>query len=138
MTLNWVGMVCALATFGGVWIGHVGVRKIDSISPTIWLPTGVALTLGVLFEMGALVSESLYLSAALGILGITFLWDAVEFWRQDKRVRMGHAPANPGNRRHARLLAENETATTIDWLARDPLGRQLTREELQQIEREGR
>jgi hypothetical protein len=51
---------------------------------------------------------------------------------------MGHAPANPGNRRHAAMLAENESATTIDWLARDPLGRQLTREELQQIEREGR
>lgn len=138
MTLNWIGLVAALATFGGVWIGHVGVRKVDSISPTIWLPAGVALTLGVLFEMGALVSESLYLSAVLGILGITFLWDAFEFWRQDRRVRMGHAPANPGNRRHVRLLAENETATTIDWLARDPLGRQLTREELQQIEREGR
>lgn len=138
MTLNWMGLVAALAAFSGVWIGHVGVRKIDSISPTIWIPAGAALSLGLLMELGALLSQSLYISAVLGILGITFFWDAFEFWRQDRRVRMGHAPANPGNRRHARLLVESESATTIDWLARDPLGRQLTREELQQIEANNR
>jgi hypothetical protein len=34
-------------------------------------------------------------SAALGILGMTTLWDAVEFARQEERIRRGHAPASP-------------------------------------------
>ena len=34
-------------------------------------------------------------SAALGIVRMTTLWDAVEFVRQEERIRPGHAPANP-------------------------------------------
>ncbi len=59
-------------------------------------------------------------SAALGILGITCLWDALEFVRQQKRVRKGHAPANPANLRHARFLSENPSATREDLLKREP------------------
>lgn len=129
MPLNWIGLVSALATFLGVWFGHVTVRKVEYFSPTVWLPSLVALLLGLSLEMGALLSSNLYLSAALGILGITILWDSLEFWRQHQRVAKGHAPANPHNPRHRRLLAENGPATTIDWLDRDPLGRQLSPEE---------
>jgi hypothetical protein len=134
MTLNWIGLITAAATFIGVWIGHVSVRKIEYISHTIWLPSGVALLLGLLLELGALVSENRYLSAALGILGVTILWDALEFWRQEQRVRKGHAPANPDNPRHARMLQTSEMSTTIDWLNRNPTGRQLTADELQAIQ----
>jgi hypothetical protein len=70
MSLNWIGLVAALATFGGVWIGHVSVRKIEAMSPTVWAPSAVALFLGLSLEFGALLSENLYVSAALGILGI--------------------------------------------------------------------
>lgn len=122
MTLNWIGVVAATATFFSIWFGHVGVRKIEAISPTIWLPTVIALALGMALEIGALLSNSLYLSAALGTAGITVLWDALEFTRQHHRVKHGHAPANPNNPRHARLLAEHKSATTTDWLKRDPIG----------------
>lgn len=122
MTLNWIGIVAAAATFFGIWFGHVGVRKIEAASPTIWLPTTIALVLGLTLEAGALFTDNLYLSAALGIVGITVLWDALEFTRQHHRVKHGHAPANPNNPRHARLLSENKSATTTDWLKRDPIG----------------
>jgi hypothetical protein len=134
MTLNWIGLIAAAATFLGVWIGHVSVRKIESRSPTIWVPSGTALLIGLLLELGALRSEDPRLSAALGIFGITVLWDALEFWRQHHRVRKGHAPANPNNPRHMRLLQNSQAATTIDWLDRDPIGRPLTTDELQRIE----
>ena len=122
MVLYWLGIIAALATFLGVWLGHVGVRKIESHSPTIWLPTTIALALGTAFESGALLISSLYLSAALGIIGMTLLWDALEFTRQQRRVQKGHTPANPKNPRHARILATYPSATTIDWLNRQPGG----------------
>jgi len=42
-------------------------------------------------------------STILGILGITLLWDALELVRQAQRVKIGRAPANPANPRHACL-----------------------------------
>lgn len=134
MSLNWIGVIAAVSTFIGVWIGHVSVRKIEYISPNVWLPSGMALFLGLLLELGALVSENLYISAALGIFGITVLWDALEFWRQHQRVRKGHAPANPDNPRHARMLQTSEIPTTIDLLDRNPTGRKLSVEEIQAIQ----
>ena len=112
MTPNWIGLIAAAATIFGVWVGHVSVRKIEYHSPTIWVPSGVALVVGIVLELGAVVSGSPYFSAVLGIFGITVLWDALEFWRQHQRVRKGHALANPNNPRHARLLQSNETTTT--------------------------
>ena len=134
MTLNWMGLIAAAATFSGVWIGHVAVRKIEYHSPSIWLPSSVALLLGFLLELGALMSDNAYLSAALGIFGITVLWDALEFWRQHRRVWKGHAPANPNNPRHAHLLQSSTMATRIDLLDRDPLGRPLSLDELRKIQ----
>ena len=122
MTLNWIGLVAAVSAFFAIWFGHVGVRKIEAASPTIWLPTLIALVLGLLMEAGALFVGDLYVSATLGIVGITVLWDALEFTRQQNRVKHGHAPANPNNPRHARLLAENKSATIVNWLEREPVG----------------
>ena len=138
MSLNWIGLVAALATFMGVWIGHVTVRKIEYVSSTVWLPFFVALFLGLSLELGALLSENIYISAGLGILGITVLWDALEFWRQHHRVEKGHAPANPDNPRHKRLLAESSSATTIDWQNRIPVGRPLSAEDQMEILEAGR
>lgn len=122
MTLNWLGLAAGAATFFAIWFGHVGVRKIEVASPTLWLPAVVALALGLALETGAMLAADRYLSGALGIVGVTLLWDAVEFVRQQRRVAHGHAPANPQNPRHARLLAENKAATTTNWLDREPLG----------------
>jgi hypothetical protein len=134
MELNFIGIISASATFFGVWIGHVSVRKIEYKAHTIWVPSLAALILGLLMELGALLIDNHYLAAALGILGVTALWDALEFWRQQQRVLKGHAPANPDNPRHARILQISEKATTIDWLNRNPAGRQLSPDELQSIQ----
>ncbi|MBE0408669.1 MAG: DUF4491 family protein [Anaerolineales bacterium] len=130
MSLNWIGLIAALATFSGIWIGHVTVRKVDYVSSSVWLPSIVALAIGILLEVIALVSSNPYHSTALGIVGITVLWDGLEFWRQHHRIIRGHAPANPDNPRHQRILAENSSATTIDWLARNPTGRAISVEEM--------
>jgi hypothetical protein len=121
MTLNAIGLVAALATFYGVWFGHVTVRKVEYRAPDLRVPMSVAIVIGLALEVVALSSDSLYVSGACGILGMTALFDALEFRRQFKRVKKGHAPANPTNPRHAPLLAEGK-ATTIDWLKREPTG----------------
>jgi len=131
MELNFVGLAAALATFFGVWWGHVSVRKIERETVNIWIPTVVAVVLGMGLWIASTLTSSLPLSAASGILGVTLLWDALEIAiRQPKRIKHGHAPANPNNPRHAKILAEYPAATTIDLLDRDPIGRAYTAQEV--------
>lgn len=126
MDLNYIGLVAAASTFLGVWFGHVAVRRIEAISPTIWLPTLVFAVIGLTLEWFSLSASNVLLSTATGILGFTFLWDALEFTRQQNRIKKGHAPANPSNPRHARLMDEYPAATTLDLLKRDPIGEPVT------------
>ncbi len=114
--MNWIGIVAAVSAFFSIWYGHIAVRRIESISPTIWLPTAIFAASGIALEFWSLVTDNRSLSAALGILGITLLWDALEFTRQQRRVRKGHAPANPRNPRHVKIMAEYPSATTVDLL----------------------
>ena len=129
MELNSIGLVAAASTFVGVWFGHVAVRKIESISPTLWLPiTAFAIT-GIALEWISLLTAHVSLSTATGILGFTFLWDALEFTRQQNRIKKGHAPANTANPRHVRLMHEHSSVTTLDLLKRDPIGRPVSHRE---------
>jgi hypothetical protein len=121
MTSNMIGVVAAFATFLGVWIGHITVRKVEYRAPDLRIPMLTAVIIGLTLEFAALSSGSLSVSGACGILGMTALFDALEFRRQFKRVKQGHAPANPNNPRHAPLLIEGK-ATTVDLLKREPLG----------------
>lgn len=119
--MNFVGIVAAFSAFFSIWFGHVAVRKIEFISPTIWLPTVIFTTLGILIEYLSLITDNRLLNTASGILGLILLFDALEFTRQQKRVRRGHAPANPNNPRHAMMLADPNThATTLNLLKREP------------------
>ena len=127
--MNWIGLVAALTAFLSIWFGHVAVRKIESTSRTIWIPTVTALALGLITECCSLITVNLSLKTALGITGITLLWDALEFTRQQKRILKGHAPANPNNPRHVKILAEHKSATTLDLLKRDPVGRLVSHDE---------
>ena len=128
MIINWIGAVAALATFLGVWLGHVAVRKIEYSSATVWLPVSIALILGLACESAAAMTANDLVSAGFGIFGITLLWDGLEFFRQQKRVRKGHARANPQNPRHNMMKAQGAAVTTIDWLDRDPVGEVLSEE----------
>jgi len=125
--MNFIGVIAALVTFFSVWFGHVAVRKIEFISPTIWIPTAIFATLGLIVEFLSLSTVNRSLSIAFGILGITLLFDALEFTRQQRRIRKGHAPANPNNPRHALVLADsNFHATTLDLLKREPIGKPVS------------
>lgn len=126
MDINPVGLASAAATFLGVWIGHVSVRKIEREVERIWIPSAIALILGIALELLSLWIASRSLSAFCAILGVTLLWDALEFHRQQNRIKEGHAPANPRNPRHARILAGYPEATTIDWLDRVPTGKPIS------------
>ena len=133
MNFNFVGLVAALSTFLGVWFGHVAVRRIESISQTIWLPSLLFAAIGITFEAFSISTPNLLLATGSGILGFTFLWDALEFTRQQNRIKKGHAPANPKNPRHARLLREHPAATTLDLLKRDPIGKPVSPSEAVQL-----
>lgn len=125
MEINILGITAALTAFLSIWIGHVAVRKIEFISPTIWLPSLILITLGLACEWLSLSTFNLQLSTVLGILGITVLFDAFELTRQQKRIVKGHTPANSNNPRHAKILAKpNSHATTKDLLKREPTGKQ--------------
>ena len=131
--MNTLGLVCAVTTFFCIWFGHLAVRFIEARSASIRIPAAAFVLLGLGLESGALLSNSPALSAALGIAGLLSLWDALELFRQERRVIKGHAPANPRNPRHQRILAQHPAASSIHWLKREPLGRPLTAEEIQAI-----
>jgi len=134
MQINLIGPAAALATFLGVWLGHVSVRKIERETVHLWKPTVIAILLSAGFAAASFLTSSMPLSAICGILSVTLLWDALEIAvRQPKRIKHGHAPANPKNPRHARILAEYPEATTIDWLDRDPRGAPYSAAELASI-----
>ena len=134
MQINLIGPAAALATFLGVWLGHVSVREIERETVHLWKPTVIAILLSAGFGTASFLTSSLPLSAICGILSVTLFWDALEIAiRQPKRIKHGHAPANPKNPRHAKILAEYPEATTIDWLDRDPRGTPYSAAELASI-----
>jgi len=117
MNLNSLGLIAAASAFFGIWLGHVSVRAIERRAERLWIPIAAALGLGAALEIASLTAQSHGWSAASGILGMAVLWSALEFRRQEKRIRRGHAPANPATPRHARILAQFPAATPRDPFA---------------------
>ena len=120
MQINLIGLTAALSAFLGIWLGHVSVRVVERKAKKLWPPILIALIIGLTLEIYSLSTAYRLLSTVTGILGLTILWDALEFVRQEKRVKKGHAPANPSNPRHAQILAEYPSATTLNLLKCDP------------------
>lgn len=114
--MNTIGLIGAIVVFLGIWLGHVAVRNIEYLLPNLWLPFGLFLAGAGLLVWLSLKAASTPGSAVLGVLGLLFFWDAVELLRQQKRVKIGHAPANPSNPRHAQILQQYPAATTVDPL----------------------
>jgi len=129
METNFVGLIAALSAFLGIWLGHVSVRVIERNAKNLLPPIFLAIGLGLVIEAWSLFTDHFLLNTALGVLGITILWDALEFIRQEKRVKKGHAPANPSNPRHAKILADYPSATPLDLLKREPVGHPVTADE---------
>jgi hypothetical protein len=124
--LELTGFWVALATFLGIWWGHVGVRWLEANSVRIGPPAALLVAAGLGLNLYGLFSPSLAVAGVCSILGITLLWDAFELFRQVKRVQKGHAPANPANPRHAAYLAAGGHVTTEDLLDREPMGEPAT------------
>ncbi len=101
MLLQPAGLVLGLTAFLSIWLGHVLVLTLEY--RLAWLPWPLFLAAGLGAEAAALLARDPLTSGVLGIIGMTLLWDALEFRRQERRVRRGHAPANPANPRHQRL-----------------------------------
>lgn len=131
--MNSIGVLAALTTILSIWFGHVMVRKLDARLSKVIPAILMSIMLGLVFIFSSFFLENNSISAIFGIIGITFLWDAFEFKRQQKRVIKGHAPANPKNTRHLRILAEYKTATTLDLLDREPRGQFYSQGELNAI-----
>ncbi len=90
--LQWAGPLLAAVTFLTIWWGHVLVRIVHYFFGT--KPAPAIFGLGLIALLGSTRSPDFW-AAALGIIGITLLWDAFELHRQEARVRQGHAPLNP-------------------------------------------
>lgn len=123
------GFWMALATFCGIWWGHVGVRWLEAHSVRVGPPAALLVVAGLGLNIYGLLSPDLTVAGVASIIGITLLWDAFELFRQQKRVQKGHAPANPANPRHAAYLARGAPATTDDLLDREPAGRPVERQQ---------
>ena len=131
--INLLGLIAAVTLFLSIWLGHVFVRKIESTSHTLWKPILVTCVLGLVCENLSLIIENQWLSIVFGILGISLMWDAIEFKRQEKRVIKGRAPANPYNPRHLGFLMDYPSSTVVNLINRDPVGRPVERDEAIQL-----
>ena len=85
MSLQWAGLLLALVTFGTIALGHVLVRRLYARFGTC--PAAPLFLLGGLVLVGSLGASSGLLSGVLGITAITILWDGVEIFRQEKRLK---------------------------------------------------
>ncbi|GEM_PF-1085109 len=117
MEINGVGVVSAISALLGIAFGHVVVRWLEFHIERLWLAILAFVWGGFVLEGLSLAVNPLYLKISLGIWGMTLLWDAIELFRQQRRVQRGHAPANPGNPRHRRFLDDPSlSATPVDRL----------------------
>jgi hypothetical protein len=117
--LQIAGPVLAGVTFLTIWWGHVLVRITHYYLGT--KPAPALFLGGLLLLLGSTQTGSDLLSAALGIVGLTLVWDAFELHRQEKRVRLGHAPLNPRVHKVAAGIAASRLADA-DTLAVDTGG----------------
>ena len=84
MNVQWAGLVLAVITFATIGIGHVLVREL--YKPFSTRPAIPFFLLGLVVMYFSLTAASDLVSAALGLIAITFMWDGYEFYRQKKRV----------------------------------------------------
>lgn len=133
MNINPIGLVAAITTVLTIGFGHVMVRKWEARLENLTMVVLVCVIFGIGFGIGSLYLESNGISSIFGILSITFLWDALEFYRQQKRVIKGHAPANPDNPRHLKFLSQYPSATIVNLTDREPRGVPYSDEEINNI-----
>ena len=87
------GIIIAVIAFAIIGIFHPIVIKAEYYTGVkLWW---VFLLLGIVCLCSALFVENTIASAALGIVGATFLWSILELFEQRERVKKGWFPMNP-------------------------------------------
>ena len=114
LDINDIGLITGLSLFLGIWLGHVGVRKLEFNFANIKLLSMLFFLMGCILEWISITGEILEWKVIFGVIGVTLIWDALELFRQEKRVQRGHAPANPSNPRHQRILQQYSDASILD------------------------
>ncbi|HID39277.1 MAG TPA: DUF4491 family protein [Calditrichaeota bacterium] len=92
MITDYYGVILAVVTFLAIGLGHVFVRKVNYAFGVKPAPLVFLAGIGLLYL--SMFAGDL-LSAVLGILGMTVIWDGIELYRQENRIRKGFAPENP-------------------------------------------
>lgn len=85
MTLQWAGVLFALVTILTIGVGHVLVRRLHARFGT--RPAVYFFLFGGVVLLSSLATSDNLLSGVLGITAITLIWDGVEMFRQEKRMR---------------------------------------------------
>ena len=93
LPLQLAGPILAVVTFLTIWWGHIMVRIVHYYFGV--RPAPIIFGVGLLLLLISTQVGIDVLSAGLGIVGLTMLWDSFELHRQEARVRQGHAPLNP-------------------------------------------
>ena len=109
--MHWAGPVFAIVTFLTIWWGHVLVRIVHYYLGT--RPAPAIFLGGLLLLLGSTQTGNELLGGTCGIVGLTLLWDAFELFRQEARVRQGHAPLNPKVHKTAAGLAAARLAEQL-------------------------
>jgi hypothetical protein len=79
------GVVLAVVTFAAIGAGHVLVRGLHARFDT--RPALPFFLAGLLTLAASVAANDDLLSAILGITAVTLIWDGVEIFRQEKRLK---------------------------------------------------
>ncbi len=85
MTLQWAGPILALTSFATIAVGHVLVRRLQRRFST--RPAPFFFLLGGLALLASFFASDRLLSGVVGLLAVTFTWDGIEIFRQERRMK---------------------------------------------------
>ena len=91
--MNFYGLVMGTVMILAIGLGHVMVIKWEYYWGRRTWP--LMLVLGLLLVACSVLSDGVFLSGSLGILGATLLWGVHELFLQEGRVARGLFPRNP-------------------------------------------
>ncbi len=95
--MHWQGIAIGLICFIIIGVFHPVVIKGEYYCGVrLWW---FFLICGLLSLGGALLAESVLISATLGVLGFTFFWSILEIFEQRARVKKGWFPAGPSHKK---------------------------------------
>lgn len=94
--MNYTGIIIGFATFFIIGIFHPIVIKAEYyFGKQCWWTFAIG---GVLFALGSLLAGNVILSSLSGVTAFSCFWSILELFEQEKRVKKGWFPSNPGRK----------------------------------------